>query len=64
MKHRRTLVMDLGSSRFKMRILIKLIGELGWDIAFPQAEDDNVPLKGMIIGEPEYVNYILSELPD
>jgi hypothetical protein len=44
--------------------ILRLVKEVGWDIALPQGggEEDDGELKGMIIGELSYVNYILKHL--
>lgn len=46
----------------KIKELINIIKELGWQLAIPDGNDEAI-IKGMIIGEESYVNYILSELP-
>lgn len=42
--------------------LLILIESLGWDCAF-EYNKDGENLQGMVIGEKEYLNLILSHLP-
>lgn len=46
----------------KIEQLLILIESLGWDCAFEYSKDDET-LRGMIIGEKEYLDLILSHLP-
>ena len=45
------------------RALVSILKLFEWDIAFPACDEEQL-LKGMIIGEESYINYILRELPD
>lgn len=46
----------------KIEQLLLLIESLGWDCAFEYSKDHET-LKGMIIGEKDYLNLIISHLP-
>ena len=48
----------------EFKSLFNLIQKLGWDIAIPAGggPEDDGNVKGMIIGEPSYINYILKHL--
>ena len=44
--------------------IIKLVKQLGWDVAVPSGggDKDDGNLHGLIIGETSYVEYILKHL--
>jgi len=46
-----------------MKELIILIRKVGWEIALLNTGNSADLVKGMIIGNKNYVEYILSELP-
>ena len=39
--------------------LLQLIEELGWDLALPDIDDDD-DVPGLIIGTPEYIEWVLA----
>jgi len=41
--------------------LIEIVKDAGWDFAIPEGKDEDT-VKGMIIGEPAYVEYVLKHL--
>lgn len=51
------------SFRELFRELIQCLSDLGWCIAIPDIEDHE-EFPGMIVGSPEYVDRILSHIPD
>lgn len=42
--------------------LLLLVDALGWDVAFTHSEDDEA-IKGLIIGQKEYLDAVVSFLP-
>ena len=42
--------------------LIRIVKELGWEIAVPQQHDQGADIKGLIIGEQSYIDYVLKHL--
>lgn len=44
--------------------LIQVVTELGWDVAIPDSGDDDAPVKGLIIGQSDYIDTILKHLPE
>jgi len=48
----------------EMKQLVKLIEQLGWEVAIPSGggEEDDGNVHGMIIGEKSYVEFVLKHL--
>lgn len=44
--------------------LIEITKELGWDVAIPKSNDPNEEVKGLIIGQSDYVENIMNVLDD
>jgi len=41
--------------------LIEIVKDADWSFAIPEGKDEDV-IKGMIIGEPAYIKYVLKHL--
>lgn len=54
-------------SQYKQQLIKELIDiceELKWNIALPNGSNDDEEVEGLIIGNAEYVNYILDIVED
>lgn len=58
--------MMMGRERELFKALIEIIQELGWTAAFPEDQLSENPddVRGMIIGDAEYLEYMLNNIPD
>ena len=58
--------MMTGQERELFQALIEIVQELGWSIAIPEDQFSDNPddVRGMIIGDPEYLEYILGNIPE
>lgn len=58
--------MMTGRERELFQALIEIVIELGWTAAFPEDQLSENPddIRGMIIGDQEYLEYVLNNIPE